>query len=287
MSLMGVSALALSMEEGTTELFDSYLSELPSELKLSIIQPLIEEIVNNSHDIFEANTQFSQSQPLKNILSINRDFRSFFTEVQTIFKRLLNERFPNPFINKSLKDKDSALLSIFDLPYSADTNELQAQKEMMGAQAVIAGADVNLEILKESNEIESTLLIQSLETGYIKLAKLLIERGADINRKNQQGNTPLLVAVLKRLPSMVETLLNYNASTNIANNFKQTPLFWAAYYGDDDIVKLLMAHDTNVEVEDQDGNTPLSIAKRRGNQKIKKLLKLKKKALQKTNCIVC
>ncbi len=56
----------------------------------------------------------------------------------------------------------------------------------------------------------------------LKVAIELIDQGADINLRNREGNTVLLLAVYKGYESIVEILIKNNADLDIKNNLGQT-----------------------------------------------------------------
>ncbi|RLN31523.1 hypothetical protein BBJ28_00014585 [Nothophytophthora sp. Chile5] len=60
-------------------------------------------------------------------------------------------------------------------------------------------------------------------------------------------------------------LINYGADVNAKNNEGRTPLMVVAYMGREEIVKLLLANSVNVELKDNLGRTAFAIA--RSNRK--------------------
>lgn len=58
----------------------------------------------------------------------------------------------------------------------------------------------------------------------VKIAEFLINKGADINTKTDNGDTPLIVAVRNYRIEIVETLINKGADVNSKNNEGDTPL---------------------------------------------------------------
>ncbi|OQR90458.1 myosin-like protein [Achlya hypogyna] len=71
----------------------------------------------------------------------------------------------------------------------------------------------------------------------VKTAVWLIENDADINAKDQLGNTPLHYAVIEERDDLVETLLKKGALTTIRNNSGDTPVDLAT----DDATRELLA----------------------------------------------
>jgi ankyrin repeat protein len=67
----------------------------------------------------------------------------------------------------------------------------------------------------------------SSSTDRLAVARLLIEKGADVNARSPYGNTPLHWAVLYKRPELVEYLLANKADVNVANKDGKTPLAFA------------------------------------------------------------
>lgn len=91
------------------------------------------------------------------------------------------------------------------------------------------------DILCQENIVHLACLQGNLET-----VKEQIENGADLNKKDQFGSTPLQIAVTFNRLNIVETLLNAGAEINLTNNDGSTPLQTAAFFGRIEIVRVLL-----------------------------------------------
>ena len=100
----------------------------------------------------------------------------------------------------------------------------------------------------------------------------LIEAGADVNARDAEGNTPLILASFYAGPRCVELLLEKGADPNAANRSGVTALIRAAT--DYEKTRLLVDAGAKVRVRTADlGNTPLILAARRaGNSRTVRLL---------------
>jgi len=87
-------------------------------------------------------------------------------------------------------------------------------------QHVSSGTDLNA---KEPTG-GSTPLIVAAVFGQTEAARLLIEKGASVNVKNNEGNTSLHVATFFCHPETVKLLLEKSAKVNALNNRGETPL---------------------------------------------------------------
>ena len=76
----------------------------------------------------------------------------------------------------------------------------------------------------------------------MEVVKVLVEKGADINKAMNDGFTPLLMASLKGHVEVVGVLVENGADINKANNDGYTPLIIAEALGHSEIVALLESH---------------------------------------------
>lgn len=61
--------------------------------------------------------------------------------------------------------------------------------------------------------------------------ELLIEKGSEINAKDDDGNTPLHIASYGDSFKILKSLLKHGSNVDIQNNFGDVPLFYAANHG--------------------------------------------------------
>jgi ankyrin repeat protein len=123
------------------------------------------------------------------------------------------------------------------------------------------GIDIN-----QRQQNNSTPLMIALMRLSPNCAKLIIEQGADINATNDYNETALLFAIDERLPSNIITLLidkgaNINCFTKISDRCSQTPLMRAILCNNFDIVKLLIQKGADVNTKSDNNITPLDWAK--------------------------
>ncbi len=100
-----------------------------------------------------------------------------------------------------------------------------------------------------------------------ELARLLIERGADVNAaaENAQRVTPLHAAAAVQDRATIELLLARGADANAKQQLDYTPLHGAASRGDIEIATLLLAHGADRNAKGTDGATPADIAVKYGH----------------------
>ena len=115
-------------------------------------------------------------------------------------------------------------------------------------------------------------LIQASFNGDILKVKKLLEEGADINAKDEDGMSALQMASSDGHTDIVNLLLEEGADVNAKNEDGKTALQMASSNGDTDIVKLLLEAGADVNAKDNDWGTALSDAVIHEKQQDVKLL---------------
>jgi ankyrin repeat protein len=108
------------------------------------------------------------------------------------------------------------------------------------------------------NNPNSNLLIFN-KTPFIEL------KCAEINRKNNYGNTSLILASMKGHYEVVTILLNAMAYVNETNNYKSTALIEAIGNHHINVVKLLLQNNADYNLKDINNNSALTIAESNNN----------------------
>lgn len=126
---------------------------------------------------------------------------------------------------------------------------------------------VRSEVLQERMNAKNQQLInQQLCMAIINRDKPkvrdLLNKGADINGKDANGETPLHIAWNLDVHSMIPLLLNLGASVNSTDSSEMTLLHLAAFVGSPKFVRLLLVKGASTHCCDEDGRTPLHHAVR-------------------------
>ena len=85
----------------------------------------------------------------------------------------------------------------------------------------------------------SFTLVEASRLGYLEVVQSLIGRGSDVNRSNNDGDTPLYWASYKGHLEMVRALLAAGADVNKSNNGGMTPLSRALFSNHTQVADLL------------------------------------------------
>ena len=93
------------------------------------------------------------------------------------------------------------------------------------------------------------------------MARLLLDNGAEVDRAEEDGGTPLLIACQNGHVDAARLLLDNGAEVNRATERGQTPLFIACEEGHVDTARLLLDKGAEVDRANKHGRTPLDAAK--------------------------
>ncbi len=115
-------------------------------------------------------------------------------------------------------------------------------------------------------------LVLAAQYCHYSIVEFLLKSGADINKADSNGTTPLKGAIHKGHDRIVQLLLDSGADINKADRNGMTPLEGAIYHGHDRIVQLLLDSGAVRDKADNDGWEPLSAAAALGHEACVKLL---------------
>jgi ankyrin repeat protein len=121
-----------------------------------------------------------------------------------------------------------------------------------------------------------TPLHVAVEWNQKDVAELLLAKGADVNAKGKDDWTPLDAAVGHARKDIVKLLLAKGADINAKDKGGETPLHFAAEFGRKDMVALLLSKGAEIDARNAWGWTALHWAARNGSMDIAKLLLAKR-----------
>lgn len=126
--------------------------------------------------------------------------------------------------------------------------------------------------LNARNESGDTALHRAVETGMKQLLEALLARGADVQARTRNGEAALHLAALHSEPVFAELLLAAGADPRARNADGETPLHWAALSGHIVVVQRLLARGADARQKTAKGFTARDYARREGHPEIAKLL---------------
>ena len=130
-----------------------------------------------------------------------------------------------------------------------------------------AGADVHAK-----NNDGNTPLHAAAWKGNAEVIPVLIKAGADVHAKNNDGNTPLHSAAFWGKAEVIPVLIKAGADVNAKNNHGDTPLHAMARTGRAEVISILLQARADVNAKNVLGDTPLDCAKTANHWNAAKLL---------------
>lgn len=172
------------------------------------------------------------------------------------------------------------------LKYASDEGRLEIVKYLVengaSVDAEVLTITKNLEIFeylleRENLNINSVgylgmtaLSLASIEYENLEMIKYLLEKGADINVKNEDGSTALMTASMYGNLEIIKYLIENGADINSKDNDDSTALIYASKWGNLETVEYLVKNGADINIKDIENKTALDWA---ANSRIEEVLK--------------
>ncbi|HEX8072760.1 MAG TPA: ankyrin repeat domain-containing protein [Pyrinomonadaceae bacterium] len=129
--------------------------------------------------------------------------------------------------------------------------------DLLAVRGLLAvGADVNV----RDKLVDKTALMEAVSADNLELVRLLVGARADANRRNEYGQTALMLLGPKATPELVHTLTGAGARVNAKDKDGETALMYAARWGNAETVRALTEAGARVDARNHDGQTALMLA---------------------------
>jgi ankyrin repeat protein len=130
------------------------------------------------------------------------------------------------------------------------------------------GANVNA----RKDDGMTSLMYASLG-GHLEIVRALIARGADVNARTNDGVSSLMYASLGGHLEIVRALLAKGADVNAGTNDGRTALMVASVGGRLEVVNALLSKGADVHAETRDRETALLMASIKGHRRVEEVLR--------------
>ena len=144
---------------------------------------------------------------------------------------------------------------VFEAAFSCYGYELDL-KNLEQVKALVDFGKVNINANASCLGVWSSqgwsILMEMAASGDLAPVEFLLNAGADPNYSDgDEGATPLMCAIARQNPAMVDLLIQAGSNVNTANHSGKTPLMKAAELGNLPIVKMLIDAGANPKAIDQ------------------------------------
>ncbi|XP_023311977.1 uncharacterized protein LOC111692293 [Anoplophora glabripennis] len=172
----------------------------------------------------------------------------------------------------SLSALEASIEQGIDVDYKFENGETLIFAAARGRQLhvieylVEKGANIN----SKDDRGRTALHLVSEKSCGVSTGKLLIELGIDVNTKDNSGETALHLAASGHDLDMIKLLLQSGANVNSMDQFDKTALSAAACWGSLSCVQFLVENGADVNIRDRDGNTAIHLAAKESEMEIVK-----------------
>lgn len=108
--------------------------------------------------------------------------------------------------------------------------------------------------------------------GNLAMAKALISHGANLECRENKGQTPLHWAAWQGHKTVAAYMLKNGADARVVDEDGRSPLHWSCAYGYEMTSDTLIYHWADIDLRDKEGKTPLDLAIANGNERLIRLL---------------
>lgn len=214
----------------------------------------------------------TNSKRFKSSFSTNRKSLSStsFFKPRTLFSEGEESERPteSPKVKKGVHKPMKAVAIIDELP-------LELMRKVV---SILKGRDISslLEVSRGVHEdtiaalLPQTKLERAVQTANLKLLRIAINEGVDVNAKTDDGSTPLHSSTYHGHLEIVRYLIEEaGADVNAKDKVGDTPLHSSAYHGNLEIARYLIEKaGADIHARDKVGRTPLHLCAMRGHVKI-------------------
>lgn len=129
------------------------------------------------------------------------------------------------------------------------------------------GADPNA--AAAANAARETPLVAAIDGNNFRAMERLLRRGADVDKRIEQGITPLMITTLKNAVASAKILLRHGAAIDAPNDAGMTPLAMAVALGRLEFIDLLIDAGADPDLSVKDRRSPRQMAEQNSREEIR------------------
>jgi ankyrin repeat protein len=145
-----------------------------------------------------------------------------------------------------------------------------------GCQVIKAMLEKNADPNLQSDGTKISALQNAIMIRDSSIVRLLIEHKADVNIRNADAETALMLSAGEGFDEIVKMLLDAGADPNLISKENKSALMYAAGNGRKGSVQLLLEKGARKDLKDSSGNTALKLAEKNKHKDIATLLRKSK-----------
>lgn len=149
-----------------------------------------------------------------------------------------------------------------DFKFTAFCTAVRMNKLKMAELLITFGANVNkneIRTMLPYSQTDSPLIVAAME-GHSTMVDLLLMKGAEIEYKNERGNTALIIAAEEGRLDVVCVLVKFGALVEQKNSCGCNALMLASKNGHTNVVRFLLSKNADVNEKSNRGYTSLMFA---------------------------
>ncbi|KAL8579599.1 hypothetical protein ACOMHN_025552 [Nucella lapillus] len=147
------------------------------------------------------------------------------------------------------------------LHHACAEGNVELVRALFDAGAKTPEAWVKISNMVTDQDLEgSTCLHRAIDNGHYHVAKMCLEKRAEVNRPRKHYMYPLHLAAMSGDVRIAKLLMNHSARIDVVNDEQATALHKAAALNHTDMVKFLVDRGARINRRDKDNYTPLLLA---------------------------
>lgn len=168
-------------------------------------------------------------------------------------------------INKAVDTNDAQRVATLfiqkDLARITTAHEAYDILSLAASLQVLSKIDIEtiIPVIELCNNNGETPLLIAIKNENSQIARFLIKHGADINKASDTQETPLIAACWRNQFDIATLLLERGAHPNKMDKTNKTALFYAIKTGHEKIIRLLIDYGANIDTPEENSSLELAM----------------------------